>query len=137
MSFGDYLWNEPYARCVAKKDDAAIAQLESSYLEAADSTLTYTRAVSQALFGHDIPYVLLMHVGALDARMLPRLLALYKQRGVTFVSLAQAEADPFYRNDLDLTLSPHPDTLEEAMRMKDLPLPMRPKPSIDLSTICR
>ena len=22
MSFGDYLWNEPYARCVAKKDDA-------------------------------------------------------------------------------------------------------------------
>jgi peptidoglycan/xylan/chitin deacetylase (PgdA/CDA1 family) len=137
MSFGDYLWNEPYARCVAKKDDAAVAQLEGSYLEAADTTLTYTRAVSQALFGHDIPYVLLMHVGALDARMLPRLLALYKQRGVTFVSLEQAESDPFYKNDLDLTLSPHPDTLEEAMRMKGLPLPTKSKPSVDLSTICK
>ena len=137
ISFGDYLWNEPYARCLAKRDDGAVAQLESSYLEAADSTLTYTRAVSQALFGRDIPYVLLMHVGAMDARMLPRLLALYKQRGVTFVSLEQAEADPFYKNDLDLTLSPHPDTLEEAMRMKSLPLPTRPKPSVDLSTICK
>ena len=137
MSFGDYMWNEPYARCLAKKDDAAIAQLESSYLEAADSTITYTRAMSQALYGRDIPYVLLMHVGAMDARMLPRLLALYKQRGVTFVSLEQAEADPFYKNDLDLTLSPHPDTLEEAMRMKSLPLPTRLKSSIDLSTICK
>lgn len=28
MSFGDYLWNEPYARCMAKRDDAAIASLE-------------------------------------------------------------------------------------------------------------
>src|SRR6185437_8865149 len=31
MSFADYEWNEPYARCVAKNDTAAIAQLESSY----------------------------------------------------------------------------------------------------------
>src|SRR5947209_1536343 len=35
MSFGDYMSNEPYARCVAKNGQAAIAKLESSYLDAA------------------------------------------------------------------------------------------------------
>ncbi len=35
MSFDDYLWNEPYARCVVKRDAATIAALETSWLTAA------------------------------------------------------------------------------------------------------
>ena len=96
MSFGDYMWNEPYARCIAKNDTAAIAQLESSYLEAASTDADFRRAMSKALYGHDIPYVLLMHVGAFDARMLPRLLKLYRDKGFTFISIQDAENDPFY-----------------------------------------
>jgi hypothetical protein len=30
--------------------------------------------MSEQLYNRDIPYVLLMHIGAFDARMLPRLL---------------------------------------------------------------
>jgi peptidoglycan/xylan/chitin deacetylase (PgdA/CDA1 family) len=137
MSFGDYLYNDPYARCVTKNDTAGIAQLEASYLAAADATIDYSRAMSKALYGRDIPYVLLMHVGALDARMLPRLLKLYRDKGFSFVSLQDAEKDPFYKNDLDLLLSPVPDTLEEAMRTRNLPLPPHPKPTVDLDAICR
>lgn len=137
MSFGDYLYNAPYARCVAKNDAASVAQLEASYLAAADATIDYTRAMSKALYGRDIPYVLLMHVGALDARMLPRLLKLYRDKGFTFISLQDAEKDPFYKNDLDLSLPPVPDTLEEAMRARNLPLPTRPAPTVDLNTICQ
>jgi peptidoglycan/xylan/chitin deacetylase (PgdA/CDA1 family) len=137
MSFGDYLYNGPYARCVAKKDATSIAQLEASYLAAADATIDYTRGMSKALYGHDIPYVLLMHVGALDARMLPRLLKLYRDKGFTFVSMQDAEKDPFYKNDLDLSLPSVPDTLEEAMRARNLPLPARPAPTVDLNLICR
>ncbi|HXC95864.1 MAG TPA: polysaccharide deacetylase family protein [Edaphobacter sp.] len=137
MSFGDYLYNGPYARCVAKKDAVSTAQLETSYLAAADATIDYTRSMSKALFGRDIPYVLLMHVGALDARMLPRLLKLYRDKGFTFVSLQDAEKDPFYKNDLDLSLPSVPDTLEEAMRARNLPLPTRPAPTVDLNSICR
>lgn len=136
MSFGDYLYNAPYARCVAKNDAASVAQLEASYLAAADATIDYTRAMSKALYGRDIPYVLLMHVGALDARMLPRLLKLYRDNGFTFISLQDAEKDPFYKNDLDLSLPPVPDTLEEAMRAHNLPLPARPAPTVDLEAIC-
>lgn len=137
MSFGDYLFNDPYARCVAKNDSTAISQLEASYLAAAEATIDYDREMSKALYGRDIPYVLLMHVGGLDARMLPRLLKLYRDRGFSFIRLEDAVKDPFYKNDLDLTLSPTPDTLEEAMRMRGLPVPMRPKPNIDLNALCR
>ncbi len=137
MSFGDYLYNEPYARCVAKNDTAAIAQLEASYLTAADAEISYGRALSKALYGRDIPYVLLMHVGAFDARMLPRLLKLYREKGFSFVSLEDAEKDAFYKNDLDLSLPSSPDTLEEAMRARSLPLPVRPGPTVDLSKICQ
>ncbi len=137
MSFGDYMYNDPYARCVAKKDEASIAQLEASYLAAADATIDYTRAMSKALYGRDIPYVLLMHVGAMDARMLPRLLRLYRDKGFSFISLQEAEKDPFYKNDLDLSLPPAPDSLEEAMHARNLPLPKHPAPTMDLNAVCQ
>ena len=137
MSFQDYAYNDPYARCVAKNDTAAVAQLEAAYLSAADAAIDSSRAMSKVLYGRDIPYVLLMHVGALDAKMLPRLLKLYRDRGFTFVRLEDAEQDPFYRNDIDLSLPPAPDTLEEAMRAKKLSLPAAPHPAVGLNTICR
>jgi peptidoglycan/xylan/chitin deacetylase (PgdA/CDA1 family) len=136
MSFGDYMWNEPYARCVAKNDTAAIAQLESSYLQAAADDVDFRRAMSKTLFGHDIPYVLLMHVGAFDARMLPRLLKLYRDKGFTFVTLQDAENDPFYAAAIDPSLPDQPDNLEGAMQARGLPLPPRTKPSIDPNSLC-
>lgn len=137
MSFGDYAYNEPYARCMARGDQTAVKQLEDSYLEEAAKNLDYAHSMSMALFSRDIPYVLLMHVGALDAKLLQTLLALYRQHGVRFISLEEAVSDPFYGNDLDLSLSPAPDTLEEAMRLKGLPLPRRDPMSVNLTTICR
>jgi hypothetical protein len=93
--------------------------------------------MAKALYGRDIPYVLLMHVGALDARLLPRLLQLYRDRGVTFVSLEDAEKDPFYKNNLDLSLPATPDTLEQAMQARGLPMPTHPHLDLDLDAICR
>jgi peptidoglycan/xylan/chitin deacetylase (PgdA/CDA1 family) len=137
MSFNDYAWNAPYARCSAKGDAAAIAQLESSYLSAAASSIDYSRGMSHTLYGRDIPYVLLMHIGAFDARMLPRLLELYRSRGFQFITLPEAEKDEFYRQDTDLTLPPGPDSLENVMRARHLPLPTRQQPPADLQTICQ
>lgn len=137
MSFGDYMWNEPYARCVAKNDTTAIGQLESSYLEAAAADADFRRAMAKDLFGLDIPYVLLMHVGAFDARMLPRLLKMYRDKGFTFVTLEDAEKDPFYKSSVDPSLPDQPDSLEGAMQAKGMALPPHAKISVDLNTICR
>jgi peptidoglycan/xylan/chitin deacetylase (PgdA/CDA1 family) len=137
LSFDDYAWNEPYARCQAMGDAAAVATLEARYLSAAAASLDYARAMSQTLYGRDIPYVLLMHVGAFDARMLPRLLAFYRGRGVAFITLERAERDPFYRQDV--RIEPHaPDgTLEAAMAARGLPVPQKAWAIADLQQLCR
>ena len=83
LDFEDYLWNDVYARCSVKKDDAAIASLHDSYLATADEYITYSRTLSQRLYGRDIPYVLLLHVGAFDAKMLPDLIGLFRKRGLS------------------------------------------------------
>jgi len=137
MTFGDYLWNEPYARCKAKGDAAAITRLESSYLAAADQSADYYRALSHSLYQRDIPYVLLMHVGAFDAEMLPKLLSLYRAKGFEFVTLEQAEHDEFYRESTNLRLAPGAQMLEAAMRERHLPLPAHNGPGIQLDSLCR
>jgi peptidoglycan/xylan/chitin deacetylase (PgdA/CDA1 family) len=137
MSFGDYQWNEPYARCKTKGDNEAIAGLENSYLTAAEESINYSRWLSHTLYGRDIPYVLLMHVGAFDAEMLPRLLNLYRSKGFQFVTLADAEADQFYRVDTDLKLPLGVETLEEAMRERNLPLPPHAVPVPQFDSVCR
>jgi lysophospholipase L1-like esterase/peptidoglycan/xylan/chitin deacetylase (PgdA/CDA1 family) len=123
MSFADYQWNEPYARCKANDNNKAIASLEASYLAAADDAITYYRELSHSLYGRDIPYVLLMHIGAFDAKMLPRLLKLYESRGFKFVTLGEAESDEFYRHDVDLRQPAGFKTLEGAMAERHLQLP--------------
>jgi hypothetical protein len=73
----------------------------------------------------------------LDARLLPRLLKLYRDKGFSFVRLEDAEQDVFYKNDLDLSLPAVPDTLEGAMRERNLRVPTHPGPTVDLKAICR
>ena len=137
MSFGDYAWNEPYARCMTKGDAGAVAALEASYLKAAKDSLDYSRGLSATLYGRDIPYVLLMHAGAFDARMMPRLLALYRDNGVAFVTLREAERDPFYAADDKTEPTTVPTSLEEAMKAKGLPVPRLALPFADLDKLCR
>jgi peptidoglycan/xylan/chitin deacetylase (PgdA/CDA1 family) len=132
MSFGDWAFSDPYARCVAKGDQAAIAQLEKIYLDGAAAVADRSRAMSKALYGKDIPYVLLMHAGAFDARMAPRLYKLYQDRGFGFTTLEKAESHPFYKTDVDPSLPPQPTTLEDALKAKGLPVPALP---IDLAAV--
>lgn len=92
-SFGDYAFNEPYARCVAKGDQAAIKELEQAYLDAASASIKLSEKTETSQFGRTPPDILLMHIGAFDAHMLPRLIHLYKQAGFHFVTLPQAAKD--------------------------------------------
>jgi peptidoglycan/xylan/chitin deacetylase (PgdA/CDA1 family) len=137
IDFEDYLWNDPYARCMAKHDDAAVTSLEHSYLSVADEFIGVFRTLSQKLYGHDIPYVLLLHVGAFDARMLPRLIALFRERGFTFVSLPQAESDPAYAFDPNIGY-PGGGTLQELVsKVKGVNFPDNTKPYKELDSMCR
>lgn len=138
MDFEDYAWNEPYTRCTAKNDTAALQQLHDTYLSTADEYISYYRAISKAVYGRDIPLILLMHVGAFDAHMLPELLTLYRTRGFIFVTLPQAATDPIYAEDSDIAYK-NGDTLTEQLAFKrGIAHPHhQPKPFDLLNSLCR
>jgi len=138
MSFDDYLWNGPYARCVEKNDTATIAQMEAAWIAAAESSLDYYHDLSRQLYHRDIAYVLLMHLGAFDARMMPRLMALYREKGVKLITLEEAIRDPFYRADADPQRPAGPTTLEQAMQARGISYyPQRVARVMPFDTLCR
>jgi peptidoglycan/xylan/chitin deacetylase (PgdA/CDA1 family) len=137
MDFEDYLWNEPYTRCVAKGDTAAIVQLHDSFLATASSHIETYRTLAHNLYGHDIPYVLLLHAGAFEARILPELLDLYRTRGFTFISLPTAEADAAYSEDSDFGYPGGGALTEQLTAKRNLKFPPNSKPYKQLEATCR
>jgi peptidoglycan-N-acetylglucosamine deacetylase len=137
IDFEDYLWNEPYARCMATHNDAAVTSLEHSYLSVADEYIGVFRTLSQKLYGHDIPYVLLLHVGAFDAHMLPRLIALFRERGFEFVTLQQAESDPAYAFDPNIGYLSGGTMQELVANVQKVNFPDNTKPYKELDSMCR
>ena len=137
MDFQDYMWNDPYQRCMDKHRYADVAWLHDSYLQAADQSIAVYRTLSQRVYGHDIPYVLLMHLGAFDAKMLPELIALFRQRGFEFVTLEQAQADPAYSVDAAVPMKGG-GLLEEYLATQNhVGFPDNVKPERKLDRLCR
>ena len=138
MDFEDYLWNAPYARCMDKKDEKSIAWLKESYLKTAREYLKLDQEMSRQIFGRNIKYVLLMHIGAFDAVMLPDLVAQMKKDGFKFISLEEAESDPAYLSDPDVGLVDGGTLLDQFFDSKKLKYPPHAdKPRTELAAICK
>jgi len=136
MDFGDWQWTAPYARCSAAGNDAAIAQLERMYLQAARDGIAYSRKLSHNLYSRDIPYVLLLHDSAFEARMLPQLISLYRSAGFRFARLADAERDPAYADQQRPDLAAEPKGLEGKAIARGIVLPARTDFAPALTAIC-
>jgi peptidoglycan/xylan/chitin deacetylase (PgdA/CDA1 family) len=98
LSFDDYAYNDPYARCLAKNDTQGIEWLKESYVTRAAASLTKGQLASQTLFGRDIKHIMLLHIGGFETVMVPRLLNVLKARGFTLTTLEDASSDEAYRN---------------------------------------
>jgi len=133
-------WDYPpaYARCLAKNDTPAIARLEQMYLTRAEAGFDYSRTMSASLYGRDIAYILLQHIGSFQAHILPKLIAMYKAKGVRFISLEEAVKDPAYRAYADPSLPAPPRDMEHAAAERKLPIPRAPSDRTDeLDAICK
>ncbi len=137
MDFSDWQWTALYARCKATRNPTAITLMERLYLDSARANWGFSRSIGQAIYGRDIPHVLLLHVGAFTARMLPRLIALYRAEGVRFVSLADAQADPAFAKDMDPRLPARPQYIAARAAAKGLPVPPQPDYARTLAALCR
>jgi peptidoglycan/xylan/chitin deacetylase (PgdA/CDA1 family) len=119
-SFGDYGFNEPYVRCLAKNDKAGIEQLKKYYLEGAVASLTEAQKVATLIYGRDIKHVLLLHIGSFETVMFPSLLELLKERGFQIISLEEAQSDPAYAILPDLPAKWDGTLLEQMMATKHI-----------------
>ena len=62
-----------------------------------ESIAAFFERRSVEVLGRECPQVLLIHASRLNAKMLPTLLQMFRERGYTFVSLEQAMDDKCYR----------------------------------------
>ena len=138
LDWEDYLWNTAYARCVAKGDTKSIDWLRSSYLSTASEFLDLGRAQAKLIYGHEISYVLLMHLGAFSSTILPDALDLLKKKGFKLVTLQEAESDAAYEGDPDVGLHDAGTLLDQWMQVKQLKYPEHTeKPYKEIESVCR
>ena len=96
ISFDDWAYTDTYARCLAKGDAQAIAAMKRDYGRRIDQAIARTRALSQRVYGRMVPQVLLTHLGAWSAAMLPDVMTRLDASGARYVTLEQAQADAAY-----------------------------------------
>jgi peptidoglycan-N-acetylglucosamine deacetylase len=138
LDWEDYLWNTAYARCAAKGDAKSIAWLRSSYLSTASEFLDLGREQAKLIYGHEINYVLLTHLGAFSSTILPDALDLLKKKGFKLVTLEEAESDPAYEDDPDVGLHDAGTLLDQMMQVKQIKYPEHAeKPYKEIDAVCR
>jgi peptidoglycan/xylan/chitin deacetylase (PgdA/CDA1 family) len=138
LDWEDYLWNTAYARCAAKNDAKSIAWLRESYLSTASTFLDLGREQAKLIYGHEINYVLLMHLGAFSSTILPDALDLLKKKGFKLVTLEEAETDPIYDGDPDVGLHDAGTLLDQWMQVKQIKEPAHTeKPYKEVETVCQ
>ena len=138
LDFEDFLWNAPYARCLAQNDSAGLDWLKSNYLIAAQEYVDLGQKMSQILYGRDIRHVMLLHVGGFEAVMLPELLQLLKRKDFKLIPLEEAGSDPAYRFSPEWPTRRGGDFLSLTMHKRGLEIPPHRKlPVRQLNSICR
>jgi peptidoglycan/xylan/chitin deacetylase (PgdA/CDA1 family) len=138
LDWEDYMWNTAYARCVAKGDEKSIGWLRSSYLSTASEFLNLGRAQAKLIYGHEISYVLLLHLGAFSSTILPDALDLLKKKGFKLVTLEEAQSDPAYDSDPDVALHDAGTLLDQWMQVKQIKYPEHAeKPYKEVAAVCQ
>jgi len=138
LDFEDYAWNDAYARCSGKGDEAAIGWLKQSYLETAAEYIQLGREEQVIAFGHEMPNVMLLHATAFTTLMLPDLLKQLRAEGFSFAALPEVEIDPIYALDPDAALKyggTLPDQFMDSRHLKYPPF--KPKPFDKMKTLCQ
>lgn len=92
----EWVFAAAYDRARAVGDDSLSSRIVGAYHHHLVESVAYYRRMASAVFGREIPQVLLLHANRLNADHLPDVLAMLRGTGARFVSLAQAASDEAY-----------------------------------------
>ena len=72
------------------------ARAQRDYVPYMESVVAFFEQRSREVVGREVPQILLIHASQLNADLMPELLAMFRRRGYSFISLDQALADSAY-----------------------------------------
>ena len=93
----DWEFAEPYEDALSHRDARRVADIRAQYLVYTEQTIGWYQQASQALFGRQIAFVMLLHDTRLNADCIDDLAAILDRRKLHPVSLDKAMRDPAYR----------------------------------------
>ncbi len=138
---GEWIFAVAYAKAGNAGDAAAQKSILATYLPYMEAKFDYFERESKALFGREIPQILLIHANSLTADTYPELARMMKARGYRFVPLAEALEDPAFRSPDTFTGAGgiswlHRWALTRGGKALILPdEPMVPKPILELAGV--
>jgi peptidoglycan/xylan/chitin deacetylase (PgdA/CDA1 family) len=93
----DWVFAEPYDDAISRNDEPRRLRIRREYLAYTERTIAWYQTASDALFGRQIAFVMLLHATRLNADCIDDLAGILKRRRLKAVSLDQAMKDPVYR----------------------------------------
>ena len=96
LDHSDWVFTRVYESAIVTKDRGLRTRTVAAFLSFFEAQIAQAEQASVALFGREIPQILMTHANRINADQTPRWLAALERRGYTFVSLDQALSDPAY-----------------------------------------
>ncbi|HNW52267.1 MAG TPA: polysaccharide deacetylase family protein [Prolixibacteraceae bacterium] len=93
----DYLFAVAYKRASVKNDTVLIRQIRTDFVEYIHKKTDYYEKQSQALFGRNIPQILLLHASLLNSDCVDLLAAMFTKNNYEFISMDKALQDEAYQ----------------------------------------
>lgn len=98
VPIGDPKWIRAYTGCAARSP-AMTRRFVKAFVSAVAEAVDEAEAQADALFGRQIPQIILLHPSELVGQALPQILRRLREKGVRFVPVRKALEDDVYRID--------------------------------------
>ena len=92
----DWVFSDAYIQALRREDEATAAAIRAEYVPYMERMFEFYENYSQEVVGREIPQVLMLTSGALNADCFEDLAAMLKRRGYSFVTMEQALKDEAY-----------------------------------------
>lgn len=86
-----------YAFAAAYTKPATRERVRREYVPYMESIVEFFEKRSMEVLGYEPPQILLIHANQMNADLMPELLAMFRRRGYTFISVSRALEDPAYQ----------------------------------------
>jgi peptidoglycan/xylan/chitin deacetylase (PgdA/CDA1 family) len=92
----DWVFTHAYIMALRREDEAAAAAIRAEYVPYMERMFEFTESYSREVTGREIPQVLMLTAGALNADCFDDLAQMLRRRGYSFVTMEQAMKDEAY-----------------------------------------